>query len=180
MVSMPSSHPSLSLCVSLSLSFSLPVSFILSFHKPAVDAHTHILHTYIRSAAITLTHKAAHQWVSGRRLPWQHIPSHVAAWSGGVMLLNQPPLSALHCCLTCMLLHRNLKMVQSRSPDVHILTPQTRCHLVEYRTSYFLSPALCLFPQYVILLYMHQLWWNCDLFCVMGEAMSSTWCRHEI
>lgn len=48
------------------------------------------LHTSIRSAAITLTYKAAHQWVSGRRLPWQHIPSRAAAWSiWDVMLLNQ-------------------------------------------------------------------------------------------
>lgn len=49
-------------------------------------------HTSIRSAATTLTHKATHQWVSGRRLPWQHIQSRVAAWSiRDVMLLNQPP-----------------------------------------------------------------------------------------
>lgn len=31
-----------------------------------------------------------HHWVSGRRLPWQHIQSHVAAWSEGWCCWTSP------------------------------------------------------------------------------------------
>lgn len=147
--------------------------------------HKHILHTYIRSAAITLTHKAAHHWVSGRWLPWQHIPSHVAAWSE-VWCCWTSLLSLLYIA-SFMLLYRNTTWHRP-DPDVHILPPNL---LLPYREqgnrtvqsnrnkrAILFRASLCLLPQYVI--YMHQLWWNHALFCVICEAMNSMWCRHEM
>lgn len=66
---------------------------------------THTAHTSLRSAAITLTHKAARQWVSGRWLPWQHIPSLAAAWSE-VWCCWTSPLSLL-CTAACTPLFRD-------------------------------------------------------------------------
>lgn len=87
-----------------------------SLHLTHKRSRRRTLHTSIRSAAITLTHKAAHQWVSGRRLPWQHIPSHVAAWSERWRCWTSP-LSALHCCSRAAIW--NFKMVQPRCHQPH-------------------------------------------------------------
>lgn len=125
-----------SLCVRHSIGHS--ISHFLRLH-PSIS-HTGssprcTLHTSIRSAAITLTHKAAHQWVSGRRLPWQHILSHVAAWSE-VRCNWTSPLSVLRCCLYAAIWK---KMVQSTQTRTHTHHPQRLCYLVGCRTNLFVT-----------------------------------------
>lgn len=113
----------------------------ISHRKPAVGAHRHILHTHSRSAAITLTHKAAHQWVSGRRLPWQHIPSHVAAWSEVWCCWTSPPFLCSALLPVCF-------HIETQNGTVHIpRRPPTLCYLVEYKTINFLSPTLSFFSS---------------------------------
>lgn len=125
---------SFSLCRYYCFSLSFPLSLSLSLHltyKPQ-PMHEHILYTFIHSAAITLTHKAAHHWVSGRWLPWQHIPSHVAAWSE--VWCCWTSLLSLFCIAAFMLLYGNTTW---HRPDLQMSTylPWTFCYIVENRTT---------------------------------------------
>lgn len=91
---------SASRCLSIILSF-----FLCIFRSPffAISQtnqhrmHIHILHTYIKSAAITLTHKAAPSLGQWKTVAMAAHPEPCCRMIRRVMLLNQPPFSALLC-----------------------------------------------------------------------------------
>ena len=156
---MSSSHQS----ASLSLIFSACVSL----HPSQTHTHTHTrsMHactssTYSSVQQLSHWHtRQPHQWVSGRRLPWQHIPSRAAAWSE-VWCCWTSPLFPLLCIAACMLLYGNAKWY---SPDTQMSTwkPQKPCYLEDYRTRQLISHAVCFFLPTMYNLYapaMVKLW----------------------
>lgn len=91
---------SASRCLSIILSFFLRIfrsPFLAISQTNQHRMHIHILHTYIKSAAITLTHKAVPSLGQWKTVAMAAHPEPCCRMIRRVMLLNQPPFSALLC-----------------------------------------------------------------------------------